>query len=67
MSAEGLSIEEAFSLFEDGFGVRKSEQMRREKKEISNRQDIEEGTRSPTASQLDENEKNLPSVHVERA
>ena len=31
MLPEGLSVDEAFSLFEDDFGVKKSKQMRKEK------------------------------------
>jgi MFS transporter, SP family, solute carrier family 2 (myo-inositol transporter), member 13 len=33
-SLEGLSVDEAFTLFDDGFGVKKSKQMRREKIEM---------------------------------
>jgi SP family myo-inositol transporter-like MFS transporter 13 len=31
---EGLSVDEAFTLFDDGFGVKKSKEMRREKIEM---------------------------------
>jgi SP family myo-inositol transporter-like MFS transporter 13 len=31
---EGLSVDEAFTLFNDGFGVKKSKDMRREKTEM---------------------------------
>jgi MFS transporter, SP family, solute carrier family 2 (myo-inositol transporter), member 13 len=31
---EGLSVDEAFTLFDDGFGVKKSKKMRREKIEM---------------------------------
>lgn len=34
---KGLSVDEAFSLFEDGFGVNKSQEMRREKMEAQAR------------------------------
>jgi hypothetical protein len=33
---EGLSVDEAFTLFDDGFGVKKSKEMRREKIEMQN-------------------------------
>jgi SP family myo-inositol transporter-like MFS transporter 13 len=31
---EGLSVDEAFTLFDEGFGVKKSKEMRREKLQI---------------------------------
>ncbi|CAI7579584.1 unnamed protein product [Penicillium pancosmium] len=33
---KGLSVDEAFTLFDDGFGVKKSKEMRREKMEMQN-------------------------------
>lgn len=40
---EGLSIDEAFSLFDDDFGVKKSVKMRREKAEAQRRYNVEGG------------------------
>jgi len=37
MVTEGLSIDETSLLFEEGYGVRKSQQMRAEKEELSKR------------------------------
>lgn len=42
-SLEGLSIDEAFSLFDDDFGVKKSVKMRREKAEAQKRYNAEGG------------------------
>ncbi|PSK37267.1 Myo-inositol transporter 1 [Elsinoe australis] len=59
---KGLSIEEAFSLFEDGFGVQKSKQMRKEKAGLQ-KQFREEGFLS---SEVAEGEKKYDTTHVEK-
>jgi hypothetical protein len=64
MFPEGLSIEEAFSLFEDDFGVKKSKQMRKEKIELQKTLN-ETGTTGALPSQVVEKTKDDVMLHVE--
>jgi hypothetical protein len=64
MFPEGLSIDEAFSLFEDDFGVKKSKQMRKEKIELQKTLN-ETGTTSTLPRQVVEKTKDDVMLHVE--
>jgi SP family myo-inositol transporter-like MFS transporter 13 len=64
MFPEGLSIDEAFSLFEDDFGVKNSKQMRKEKIELQKTLN-ETGTTSTLPSQVVEKTKDDVMLHVE--
>lgn len=58
---KGLSVDEAFSLFEDGFGVKKSQQMRIEKAEAQKRYNAQGG-----AHNIQNLQHKVEVSHVER-
>ena len=64
MFPEGLSIDEAFSLFADDFGVKKSKQMRKEKLELQKNLK-ENGATGIVPSQVIEATKEDVMLHVE--
>jgi len=63
---EGLSIDEAFSLFEDGYGVKKSKQMRKEKAEMQKhfRNDLLSGASPVEMVNMEKNDGALHNEHV---
>ncbi|WWD01552.1 hypothetical protein V866_008497 [Kwoniella sp. B9012] len=63
---KGLSIDEAFSLFEDGFGVKKSQRMRKEKAEAQRRY-REEGGEAGRISHMNRLGDKPEHSHIERA
>jgi SP family myo-inositol transporter-like MFS transporter 13 len=65
LTTEGLSVDEAFTLFEDGFGVTKSKKMRREKMEMKKTYRKASVTEPSSGTSAVESKGTM--VHVEKA
>ena len=64
MFSEGLSVDEAFSLFNEGFGVKKSKEMRKEKLALQKTLKETNATGTPL-SQVFETTKDDGAQHIE--